>query len=186
MRFANEADYVDPDDEPHDDVEEPLEPDDDDAATLYPDEEHTLEALEMAVQAELSAAAREAEDLEAAGADEGTWTALDSAAEGLYDSLVTIKAARAKAAAVHRDRGGGFPTGETGALGKGGLGQGEKKVCWDCGCDDHFAGSPKCQKPGARLAAPPPGGRGGGASRGAGAPRGGAGGPRGRGRGFAG
>ncbi len=184
VRFASEADYIEPDDELHDDVEEPFEPDEDDLATSPPAEEHTLEALEMAVQAELSAAAREAEDLEAAGADQDTWTALDSAAEGLYDSLVTIKVARAKAAAVHRDRGGGFPTGATGAL-KGALGQGDKKpVCWDCGRDDHFAGSPKCQKPGASPAAPPPGGRGGAPRGPAGAPRRGAGGQ--RGRGFAG
>ncbi len=113
VRFANEA--IGDDEEPLDDEpvvpEESLEPEPsrDGAAQAY-----LGEALEAALQEELSEAAREADELEASGADPDAVSALDLAAEDVSEAMISLRVARAKAAHVRRVRGGGFPGNENG------------------------------------------------------------------------
>ena len=119
--------------------------------------------LDEVLETEAEALAAELEQAENEGVDPNMLEQLEGYVENAAEALITMRDAKTRLQEVRRDRGFGKagPGPSAGAGGKPSQGFKKRGVCHDCGLPGHWAGDAACNRPGAGLAKPKRGGRGG-------------------------
>ncbi|CAE7263203.1 unnamed protein product [Symbiodinium microadriaticum] len=141
----------------------PVESPEADEEELLADGGDAAPDLDEVLETEAEALAAELEQAENEGVDPNMLEQLEGYVENAAEALITMRDAKTRLQEVRRDRGFGKagPGPSAGAGGKPSQGFKKRGVCHDCGLPGHWAGDAACNRPGAGLAKPKRGGRGG-------------------------